>query len=135
MTVSTLTALCEDSQVGVVCVGGELRNQIMMVKWRQCVGCTARQMLILRCRAPSRGQSLQPSCLLRKISGLTHHSSCGQQRNHRCSLDSRTEVHWPESRSMDVDWEEVHRSHQEGRLLEVEHVKADRSMKEKQEMS
>ena len=35
---------------------------------------------------------------------------------------------------MDFDWEEVRRIRQEGVRLEVEHVKAHRSKKEKQEM-
>ena len=34
----------------------------------------------------------------------------------------------------EIKWEEAHRVHREGILLEVEHVKAHRSKKEKQEM-
>ena len=37
VTVSTPTALCADSQVGGVRVGGALCNKIMMEKWRQCI--------------------------------------------------------------------------------------------------
>ena len=39
------------------------------------------------------------------------------------------------SRSVDVDLEEVHRTDQEGRLPDVEHAKAQRSKKEKQDMT
>ena len=48
------------------------------------------------------------------------------------------EVLWPKARDADrwiSIWEEVHRSHQEGVFLEVVHVKAHRSKKEKQQLT
>ena len=46
--------------------------------------------------------------------------------------------HWPMSEGrglVDLVWEELHRVHQEHKLVEVEHVKAHRTEKERQRVS
>ena len=47
-------------------------------------------------------------------------------------------MHWPRAKDADLwilIWEELHRVHREGILVEVEHVKAHRTWKEIQQMS
>ena len=75
-------------------------------------------------------------CLLTRIVGTTSHV-----HNERL-IDGlgRRDMKCLGPKAKDADlwiftWEEVHRIHQEGILLEVENVKAHRSKKEKQEMS
>ena len=76
-------------------------------------------------------------CLLRRIVGpITAHV------DDKGIIDGlrRGEMQCIDPKANDADlwiliWEEVHRLHQEGPLLEVEHAKAHRSMKEKQEMT
>ena len=89
----------------------------------------------LRCSAPSREPAFL--CLLRNAVGLTmvHVDNKG-------IVDGRwrSDMRCIGPRANDADlwimiWEELHRFHQEGILVEVEHVKAHRTKKGMQQMS
>ena len=67
----------------------------------------------------------------------SHHGSCRRQ-NHRRTVERRNEMLWSKSKGRRLGillWDEVCRVRMEGTLLKVEHVKAHRSKKEKQQIS
>ena len=59
-----------------------------------------------------------------------HHSSCGQQRDHRWASERRNEVFWPKREVYRL----VRSLHQRGTFLEVRRVNTHPSQKETQEM-
>ena len=100
---------------------GRWCSSITKTRWGQCMGCTGRQMQSLRCSVPSRGQSQRPSYVsLGKLSVLLWRTLTTKG-----IFDGlwRGEMRCIGPRAKDADlwimvWEELHRAHQEGTLVE-----------------
>ena len=78
---------------------------------------------------PARERNNRPSCV---SSGKLSVPRWSMWKSLMLCLERSNEMHWPKSKDADLWillWEELHRAHQEGKLVEVEHVKAHRTKK------
>ena len=130
-------ALCSEILESGELVAGQWCSSIMMMRWGHCLGCMVQSRQFEVERTIKRAELTAFLCLLRKVHGpiKVHVDNQGTIEALRKGEKECIKPRAGDAVLWIKIWEELHGLAERGILVEVEHVKADRTKKEKKHMS